>query len=453
MDNKKVTMTIKEIKRVEVMTLIEARKITGIQAAEIMKLSMRQTRRIIKKYRTGGAESLVHGTRGKPSHNRLNPDLVSKIKCLLQESYADYNSLHLVEVLEESHGIKISTSSLTRIRRAAGYPTPRQKKRKRYYSRRERKPMSGQMLQADGSIHDWLEGRGPKLTLIAYIDDATNKVYATFREEEDAAGYLKALQEICLTDGIPQSIYMDKRLMSRKKATLMEQLADVETQSQFERILGELGIELITAHSPQAKGRIERLFETFQDRLVKALRQAGANSLKMAIAVLKRFLRKYNQRFMLKAKQDESAFVPWPTSYDSDNLFVFKYIRTVNNDNTIRFNNHTLQLPPGKDRCSFAKAKVTLRQHLNGMLSVHYQDTQIASFEHKSGVPIKIGKFIPARDYSNKEKQSKPQRQTERKIYIPKKPTSPGSDHPWKQKYGYHLNGKLIQQNPAVEPE
>jgi transposase len=230
MDNKKVTMTIKEIKRAEVMKLVEAGTINGKQAAEIMKLTLRQTRRIIKRYRQGGAESLVHGSRGKPSPNSLNPDLVATIKRLLQESYADYNSVHLAEVLSENHGLKVSVSSLDRIRRTAGYPTPYQKKRRKYYSRRERKPMFGQMLQADGSDHDWLEGRGPRLTLIAYIDDATNQVHATFREEEDAFGYLTVLREICLSNGIPQSIYMDKRLSSRKEATLVEKLANEDTQ-------------------------------------------------------------------------------------------------------------------------------------------------------------------------------------------------------------------------------
>ena len=217
-------MTIKEIKRVEVMTLIETGKITGSQAAAMMGTSLRQTRRIIKKYREGGVENLAHGNRGKPSPNRLDPALTSAIKQLLKEKYADYNTLHLTEILEERHALRVSASSLTRIRQKAGYPTPHHKKRRKYYARRERKPMQGEMLQADGSSHDWLEERGPKLTLIAYIEDATNKVYATFRGQEDAAGYLEVLQEISLTKGIPQSIYMDKRLASRKRASLVEQL-------------------------------------------------------------------------------------------------------------------------------------------------------------------------------------------------------------------------------------
>ena len=446
MENKKVTMTIKEIKRGEVVTLVENGKITGNQAAKMMGISLRQTRRIIKKYCEGGAESLAHGNRGKPSPNRLDPALISAIKQLLKEKYADYNTLHLAEVLEERHDLRISASSLTRIRRKAGYPTPRQKKSRKYYARRERKPIQGEMLQADGSNHDWLEGQGPKLTLIAYIDDATNKVYAVFREQEDAAGYLEVLQGICLTEGIPQSMYMDKRLTSRKKASLAEQLAGKEPKSQFERILEELGIELILAHSPQAKGRIERLFATLQDRLVKALREAEADSLEKANRVLKEYLPKHNQRFMVKTEQDGSAFVPWGEPRGPFSLFVFKYTRTVKNDNTISFDNHSLQLPPGKDRCSFAKAKVTLYQHLDGGLTVHYKDVQIARFEHKPGVPLKIGRFTPAYDYSYKIVQIKKQGRLGGNQQKSIKNYSPGKDHPWKQDYGYRLNGKLIRQ-------
>ena len=451
MENKKVTMTIKEIKRVEVMTLIDNGKVTGNQAAKMMGISLRQTRRIIKKYREGGAANLAHGNRGKPSPNRLDPDLTSAIKQLLKEKYADYNTLHLTEVLQERHAFMLSASSLTRIRREAGYPTPRQKKKRKYYARRERKPMRGEMLQADGSIHDWLEGRGPKLTLIAYIDDATNKVYAIFREQEDAAGYLEVLQDICLTEGIPQSVYMDKRLSSRKKASPAEQLAGKEPKSQFERVLGELGIELILAHSPQAKGRIERLFETLQDRLVKALREASTDNMEKANRVLKRFLHTYNQRFMVKAEQDESAFVPWGEPQNPYSLFAFKYTRSVKNDNTISFDNHPLQLPPGRSRCSFAKEKVVLFQHLDGGLTVHYKDVQIARFEHKSCVPLKIGKFTPACDYSHKEVQTKRKDRTGMNKQMSISNYSPGKSHPWKQNYGYRLNGKLIHQKQMVE--
>lgn len=436
MENTKVTMTLKEIKRVEVMKLIESGTITGKQASEMLGLSLRQTRRLIQRYRSGGATSLIHGNRGKPSPHRLDGEMVNTVQKLLREQYADYNTQHLVEVLAERHALHLSASSLTRIRRAAGYPTPRHKKRRSYHARRERKALRGQMLQADGSIHDWLEGRGRRLALIAYIDDASSQVYATFREEEDAAGYMQVLQDICLKEGIPQSIYMDKRLASRGG------------ESQFEQLLKKLGVELILAQSPQAKGRVERLFDTLQDRLVKALREAGASDLISANAVLNLFLDRFNQRFMVTARQAESAYVPWDTALDADAFFVFHYARLVKNDNTISFDNHILQLPAPTDRSSFAKAKVTLLHHLDGRLTVHYHNAQIACFPSMPEIPLKVGKFTPAQDYSHKQHpHSVPQKVHKEKKN--KSTFSPELNHPWKQSYGYHLNGRLIQKDPS----
>lgn len=429
-------MTLKEIKRVEVMKLIESGTITGKQASEMLGLSLRQTRRLLQRYRSGGATSLIHGNRGKPSPHRLDEELVMTVQELLRERYADYNTQHLVEVLVERHALQLSASSLTRIRRAAGYPTPRHKKKRSYHARRERKALRGQMLQADGSIHDWLEGRGRRLALIAYIDDATSQVYATFREEEDAAGYMQVLQEICLKEGIPQSIYMDKRLASRGG------------ESQFEQLLEKLGVELILAQSPQAKGRVERLFDTLQDRLVKALREAGASDLISANAVLNLFLDHFNQLFMVTARQAESAYVPWEMALDADAFFVFHYTRLVKNDNTISFDKHILQLPAPIDRSSFAKAKVTLLHHLDGRLTVHYHNAQIACFQSMPGIPLKVGKFTPAQDYSQKQHpNSDPQKGHKWKKI--KSTYSPGRDHPWKQSYGYHLNGRLIQKDSS----
>jgi hypothetical protein len=372
----------------------------------------------------------------------------NEITAFMQDPiYEGFGPTLLNETLEQYTGICISKESMRQIMIEEHKHHPEKKNKKRPHPPRERRYHRGELIQIDGSYHAWLEERGPKLTPIAYIDDATNKVYAVFREQEDAAGYLEVLQRICLTEGIPQSMYMDKRLASRnKKASLAEQLAGKEPQTQFERILEELGIELIPSHSPQAKGRVERLFETLQDRLVKALREAEANSLGKANSVLKEYLPKHNQRFMVKTEQGGSAFVPWGEPRDPYCLIAFKYTRTVKNDNTTSFDNHSLQLPPGKDRCSFAKEKVTLYQHLDGGLTVHYKDVKIARFEHKPGVPLKIGKFTPAYDYSNKKVQIKKQNRLGGNQQKSITKYSPRKDHPWKQDYGYRLNGKLICQ-------
>jgi hypothetical protein len=259
--------------------------------------------------------------------------------------------------------------------------------------------MKGMMLQADGSDHDWLEGRGPRLCLIAFIDDATSEVVAgLFREEEDAAGYMLGLQEIGLSHGLPLSLYADRHTIFRspKEATLEQQLAGKGPKSQFGRALEQLGIEYIPAHSPQAKGRIERLFETLQDRLVKELREANACTLDQANAVLVEYLSRFNHQFAKTETQPGNAYREWPADLRPADVLCFKYTRTVANDNTISFDGHTLQIPPGPQRRSYARARVHVRLHLDGHLTVHYHDQPIAAFQSAQLGPVRADHFTPA---------------------------------------------------------
>ena len=395
--NKRITLTMKEIKRLKVMSMLEEKLMTRTEAAEKLNVSERQVYRIQKSYREKGEQGLVHGNRGKPSQRRVSRQVRAKIQKLLEESYSDYNTLHFQEILLERYDINISYSTLQSIRREAGYPTPRKKKFQPHRNRRTPRPIYGMMLQADASIHNWLEDRAPKLALVALIDDATNRVWATFRDYEDAAGYVEVLQEVCLTEGIPMVLYTDKRnvFQDQRELSIEDQLAGKERTTHFKAILDKLGIELIQADSPQAKGRVERLFETLQDRLVKALREAKANTLAEANQVLQDYLLKHNKRFVKKAAQEGSAFVPWPPSLAPDEHFCFRYTRRVRNDNTIVFDSVVLQIPPGRFRNHYAKATVELRQHLDCALTVHYRGEEIARFEQAEGVPLRIGTFVP----------------------------------------------------------
>lgn len=395
--NKRITLTMKEIKRLKVMTLIETGQLTRAEAAIKLEISERQLYRIQKSYREKGEQGLVHGNRGKGSHRRIREEVKEQIMKLLEEQYEDYNTLHFQEILAEKYGITLGYSTLQSIRREVGHPTPRKKKAANHRKRRPRRPIYGMMLQADASIHPWLEERGPKLALIALIDDATNKVWGTFREYEDAAGYLEVLQKVCLTEGIPMEFYTDKRnvFQDQRELSVEDQLAGKERTSHFKAVLDNLGIQLIQADSPQAKGRVERLFDTLQDRLVKALREAGAQTLTEANQVLRDYLPRHNRHFMKKAAQVGSAFVPWPPKLAPNELFCFRYQRTVRNDNTISFDNVLLQIPPGKHRTHYAKAKVELRQHLDCALTVNYHGKLIARFEQAEGFPLRIGSFVP----------------------------------------------------------
>jgi len=211
MDNK-VTMTQKEVTRLEVMGSLEAGRLKGKEAALLLGLSERQVKRLRKAYRERGAAGLTHGNRGKRSPRRLTEEKERQIVALVEAHYRDYNDVHVSELLAERHGIVVSRSTVRRVRRAHGLSSPRKRKAPRHRRRRERRARRGELLQIDGSIHEWLEGRGPRLALIAFIDDATGEVVsAEFRAQEDAAGYVRGLRDISEREGVPLALYSDRR--------------------------------------------------------------------------------------------------------------------------------------------------------------------------------------------------------------------------------------------------
>ena len=257
---------------------------------------------------------------------------------------------------------------------------------------------------------------------------------AVFREEEDAAGYFLGLWDIVSHKGCPAAIYTDLHTIFRspKKQSLAQELKGEVARSQYGRLLSELGIELVHAHTPQAKGRIERLFGTLQDRLVKALREAGASSLEEANQVLAAYLPQYNQRFMVKPAQPGNVYCPFPQEADRKDYFCFKHQRKVANDNTISFDGKRLQILPNRYRQSYAKAEVEVRQHLDGSLEICYQEHSLVTFQPAENVPLRVGKFTPKpQDVA----AHKPEVVSKPKISVPKKPHKPAVNHPWRR-YG-----------------
>lgn len=433
--DERVTFNMKELKRYFVMEQMEKHQVTGAEAARHLGLSLRQIRRLATKYRAEGAEGLVHGNRGRTANNRVDELIRVKIQELAEKEYSDYNDSHFTEELAEEYGLIISRSTVRRIRRSLGQKSPRKHRAARHRSRRERKPKVGMLLQADGSRHDWLEGRGPWLTLIGYIDDASGEVSgAIFREAEDATGYFLGLREICLQAGIPQAIYADRHMIfqSPAKATLEQDLAGEKPRSQFGRLMDELGIELIAAQSPQAKGRVERLWGTLQDRLVKELRKAGASNLEEANEVLKHYLPKYNRRFQVAPAENESAYMPWPHQYQVNDFFCFKHTRTVTNDNTLPFDGHRLQLPPGPGNKSYAHKQVEVRQHLDGRLDVRYLKECLAIFNPHQNVPLRVKKFTPLPENIAVIHQPEPASADSTK---PCPTSKPAANHPWRRPF------------------
>ena len=431
-----VILSMKDQRKLEVLRELDGGRLVGREAAQLLGVSLRQTRRLLAAYRQKGVEAVVHGNRGRTPVTRTSEEIHARVLALARSTYRDYNDQHFTEELAAQHGIVLSRSTVRRIRRQAELASPRTRKAPRHRCRRERYPQSGMLLQIDGSDHDWLEGRGPRLTLIAAIDDATNEVpYALFRDEEDATGYFLLVRHIATSHGLPMALYADRHTIfqSPLAATIEQQLSGQTPQSQFGRLLSELAIQLIAARSPQAKGRVERLFATLQDRLVKALRQAGATTLEEANAVLAEFLPRFNLRFAKPAAQPGSAYRPLPAHLATDLVFSFKHLRTVAHDNTISFAGVTLQIPPGRDRSSYAKARVQVHQYLDGRIAICYQDQVLTIIDPQQPGPVRVGKLaavsqtpLPSAPPTQPVEAPPPQ-PTRRRSH------KPAADHPWRK--------------------
>lgn len=386
-----MTLTTTEQRRLLVIGQVDRGQLTAGQAAEVLDLSERQVRRIVAAYRKEGAAAIAHGNRGRSPAHRI-PEVVRRaVLDLARTRYARVNDQHLSELLAEREGIVLSRATVRRIRQAAGLTSPRTRRAPQHRQRRERRAQAGLLVQWDGSHHAWLEERGPRLVLLAAVDDATGEVLAAhFRQQEDAHGYLQLLHDLVTAHGCPVALYHDRHGIFRLTTpeTLAEHLAGQRDLTQVGRTLAELGIQAIVARSPQAKGRIERLFGTFQDRLVVELRLAGAATLAGANAVLAAFLPHFNARFAVPARTPEPAFRPPAATVDLASICCFKYQRTVAADNTVQFGDHRLQLLPGKHRFSYAKAHVEVQERLDGRLVVTYQGEVVASQPAPAEAPL-----------------------------------------------------------------
>jgi len=298
---------------------------------------------------------------------------------LAKDSYRGFNDTHFWEKLKKLEGGKLSRQSVQRILRQAGIASPQKRRAPKYRSRRERRAQEGMMLQTDGSTHDWLEGRGPKLTMLGFIDDATGKVpVARFQPEpEDTAGYLRITREVVEKVGIPLSIYRDQHSTFQRNDehwTEQEQLAGSQAPTQLGRCWQELGITSILARSAQAKGRVERLWRTFQDRLVSELRLAGARTGEQANVVLERFLPEYNEQFAQPARQTTVAYRKLDSRLDLDYIFALRYQRVVNPDHTIVVGaGLRVQLPALPGHTGFAGKAVEVCQQPNGDVMVYLE--------------------------------------------------------------------------------
>lgn len=337
-------MSQMELNRIQVLEQSLGGLITTKHAALVLGLSERHVYRLKARLREHGPASLAHGNRGRKPAHTIPEDIRQQVVQLAQSKYWGCNFTFLSELLHEYEGISLSPSSVARILKAAGISSPKKHRPPKLHRSRQRKPQIGLLVQIDGSHHDWLEGRGPKLALLLAVDDATGQILAAlFWPSEDFEGYCYLLFDLVTNHGIPVAIYSDRHTLffspKGEEDTTVEQqlLGQQRPLTQIGRILNELGIQHIPARSPQAKGRIERSFQTLQERLVLELRLAGAATLDDANAVLKNFIVRYNKKFAVQPANPVSAFRPIPSHLRLDHVFCWKEHRMLNPGYTIRF--------------------------------------------------------------------------------------------------------------------
>src|ERR1022692_1956406 len=345
-----VTMSQKEFQRVKVIENAADGRLSVCEASRLLQLSERQVQRLKRRYQPDSVGWVQHGNRGRSMPWAVSIPQKQLILSLARGNYQGFHDCHLAEKLRLQENLSVSRETVRRILRAAKLASPQQRRPRKYHSRRPPRPCFGMMALTDASRHDWLEGRGPELTLLGFQDDATGQILAALfqREAENTLGYLRALHLMITTHGVPLSLYRDRHSIFQRNDphwTLAEQLAGKQSPTQLRRDLEELGLQQIPAYSPQAKGRIERAWRTCQDRLVSELRLACATTLSEANAVLARFCADYNQRFARPAAQSARDFRPLPRRFDLARCLSLHYRRVVAADHTVTLGANSLALP------------------------------------------------------------------------------------------------------------
>lgn len=422
----RIEMSMKELKRVGIIQRVVEGKLGQQTASKLIDVTDRQVRRIVKRYRSEGERGLVHRLRGKASNRKLDDQLKTKTLKLYQEKYRDFGPTLAHEKLEEKHGIQIGCQTLRRWLIEAKVWEVQKKSKNKQHEWRARKECFGQMIQLDGSHHDWLEGRGPKLVLMGYIDDATSRVFARFYDYEGTIPVLDSFYRYASRYGLPQSVYLDRHAAywSSGLMTVEEELLGrSRPESQLERALRQLGVSVIHAYSPQAKGRIERLFGTFQDRLVKELRLEAVKTKEEANQFLEQYLTVYNRRFSISPQADTNLHRP-ESRKRLKQILSIQTLHTLRNDNTIRHENRFYQvLKPWKYQ---RPKQILFEERLDGKLYLTDKGREL---------PWRLIPELP--------------KKTQNKVNLkPRKPMTPSMDHPFKkQSFAQYLRMREHREN------
>jgi hypothetical protein len=402
-----IRMSHEELKRVSLIHKVLDREITQREVGEVLEVCERQVRRIVVRVREAGDEGVIHRLRGRPSHRAIKNGVKRKVISLCRSRYEGFGPTLASEKLRELDEIEVSRETLRgwfreeqiAYRKRRGRPHRQWRERKRYF---------GEMVQMDGSHHDWFEERAPWCVLMGYIDDATGNVYARFYGYEGTMPAMDSLRMYFRRYGLPASVYLDKHTTYKSpgKPSIEEELRGEEALSEVERALKELGVKVIHADSPQAKGRIERLFRTFQDRLVKEMRLEGIRSMEEANRFLERYLPIYNERFRVIPAGKADLHRPVPKGVRLERILCTKAERFLRNDFTVAYNGKLYQV----EERTRAK-KVVVEERLDGSMAIVHKDRSLR-FKEITRRP---------------ERQEKPKPLTLRRVYIPP------PDHPLKR--------------------
>ncbi len=399
-------MNQEDLKRLSVIEKVLEKRITQVEAGEMLEISERQVRRVAKRIEEEGKKGILHKSRGKPSGRATTEEKREKILKLCKERYIGFSPTLATEKLLERDKIAISRELLRGwfIKENIFYKKRKGRKHRKW---RERKEYVGEMVQIDGSEHDWFEGRGPICVLMGYIDDATSEVFARFYAYEGTMPAMKSFKGYIRKYGLPLSVYLDKHstYKSTKKLSIEEELNNTISLSQFGRALGELGVNLIYADSPQAKGRVERLFRTFQDRLIKEMRLAGVKCMEEGNELLKKYLPVFNKRFKVEPAKVDNMHRPIPKGVVLDKILCVRTPRFLRNDFTIAHEKKLYQVAE-----SVQGREVIVEERINGLLLITYKGRALRFHE------------ITQRS----QRIAQPQKIKKHKAYIPPQ------DHPWR---------------------
>jgi transposase len=425
-----IAMSQEDLRRLAVIHKVMDKRVTQIEAAGVLDLSDRQVRRIMTRVQEDGDKGIIHQSRGQPSHNATDLKIKKRVINLCKKTYEGFGPTLASEKLFERDKIEISRETLRQWLKNEKL-SYRDRKKRPHRQWRERKHHYGQMVQMDGSHHDWFEGRGSGswCVLMGYIDDATGIPFAKFCSYEGSLTAMGSFKGYIKKHGIPLSVYLDKHTTykSTKKRTIEDELNNVDPLSQFGRALGDLGVELIHANSPEAKGRIERLFETFQDRVIKEMRLRKISSIEEANKFLEYYLPVFAKRFGMPPAKEGDLHRPLPKGIDLDRILCVKTERALNNDFTVAHDKKLYQILD-----NVRAQKVMVEERVDGSMIICHKDA-ILKFKEITKRPKKIK---PPKTYEFRV----------HKVYMPP------ADHPWRR-FKINPQYQQYQQREKVAPK